>query len=554
MNNIEFIQASLELLNAVPLNKKENTINKHMLKYGYIVPDNITDAVEKVLINMAVLTHNAFYSSWNDVISKCREDLVIEQIFHYLTVTIKDVFNEDLVFIPNNFGKEVTAPLKVIKGLLISEIKTQVMEIIYRKVALKEETIKKVFIIIDPYEVDILKVQNRDSRTYIQVKFSIIPKDALDILKCAVYDLTGDLNIIKNKELYSKITCQNPGRDGNVLIKWLNGNEAVLATIFNRFKPIFMCMKCFENVKPYVNKISKLSKKHHVPLTLPKKEPTTGYEVVKHLHYLLNNKTPKIYQIRNGKMWCTRDRKEEIEKYEKKLKELLPSNFIQSPGTRLSLPTSEKNFIGAFPMGTLFTDKSLIIGIFWRNQDGKRIDLDLSAFDLKGKIGWNDNYYSEDRQVIFSGDVIDAPNGANEYLYFKNISCPQVVMVNKYSPRGNDVKMDIIISSAENDTVSNEIIEDSKIIATINTSCGDKQKTLGVVYPTENGPSFVLIDKYLGKDSTISSRNADSDIMIDAFVNNYLYMDQYSNQQTFNTLDLSNKIISKKIMLDIFNK
>lgn len=565
MNDISFIKASLTLHNAVPVREKR-FYNRNLLKHGYIAPDNLSETVERVLVDEAIKLNNTFYTCWKDITSKTREELAVDQICHYISVAISDIFQcPEAVCVPNlkTGHEERSVPLRFIKGLTIPEIKELTRGLLYKKVALKESTIEDAFNILQTHEVDITKVQNRDSKTYILVKHGITPFDPLDILRCAVYDVTGELTLIKNKTMYSKI---EEGQ-GERIVRWLKGNEERLASIFNRFKPIFMSMKTHQEARPYVNRISKLSKKHHTPMEAATNVPTTGFEVVRHIRYLIENKKPKVYQVRNGKMWCTRDRKDEIDKYVSKLKAMLPEVFVQSDNTRLALPTSEKNFCGPFPIGTRFgmgssssTNDALIIGIHWRNQNGERVDLDLSAVDMKGKVGWNSDYCTSERDVIFSGDITDAREGANEYLYFKNVTKPKVVLVNRYTHHQGDTNMDIIVAASNTAPSENEILDDRKVIATASTVCDEKQKTLGVVYPTDNGPRFVLIDKCIGKKMTVGSANEDSEIMMDAFMNGYIYMDEYAtataehDRAPRGVVDLTNKVVSKSTMLDIFGK
>ena len=557
----DFIKASLILHNAVPVSEKR-FYNRNLLKYGYIAPDNLSETVERVLVDEAIKLNSTFYACWQDITSKTREELAVNQICHYISVAISDIFKcPEVVYVAAlPISEDRSVPLRFIKGLTVPEIKDLTRGLLYKKVALKESTIEAAFDILQTHEVDITKVQNRDSKTYILVKHDIIPRDPLDILRCAIYDVTGELTLIKNKAMYNKI---KEGR-GERVVRWLEGNEEHLASIFNRFKSIFMSMKTHQEARAHVNRISKLSKKHHAPLKTATNAPTTGYEVVRHVKYLLENKKPKVYQVRNGKMWCTRDRKDEIDKYVSKLKAMLPETFVQSDNTRLALPTSEKNFCGPFPIGTKFgmgpTNDALVIGIHWRNQNGERVDLDLSAVDMKGKVGWNADYYTSERDIIFSGDITDALDGANEYLFFKNVNRPKVVLVNRYTHHQEDTNMDIIIASSSTAPSENEILDDKKVIATASTICDEKQKTLGVVYPTDDGPRFVLIDKCIGKKMTVGSANEDSEIMIDAFMNGYIYMDEYATAITehdralMGAVDLTNKVVSKSTMLDIFGK
>ena len=214
------------------------------------------------------------------------------------------------------------------------------------------------------------------------------------------------------------------------------------------------------------------------------------------------------------------------------------------------MPTSEKNFVGPFPIGTQFSAKSLIIGINWFNQEG-RVDLDLSSIDIQTKIGWNDAFYSQDRQIAYSGDVTDATNGANEYLSFRQVNRPQVVMLNNFTSKTNigDKKFTLII--ANNKINHGEIIDPSDVIVSIDSICDNKQKTLGIVYPTAQGSKFILIDKYIGYDR-VSKNSCDTQILIDAFVNDYLYMDEFMNFEPNAKLNMSNDVISKSEVIELF--
>lgn len=558
LNNVQFIKASLNLHNAVPIEEESKVnlakTNLELIKYGYLVPLNISKEAKSVLISEAITLNSSFYKTWKDVTSKTREELFLDQIFHYIAVHLKAELREVMdvpLLIPNdNPNEQRTIPLRIIKGYTVDEIKDRTRKMVYQKIALKESTIGSIFDILNPEDVELSKIQNRDSKTYIYVNIGFKPKDPMELFRCAIYDITKELIIIKNKEMYEKI---EKGQSGHV-VKWLNGNEESLATLFNRYNKIFMSMKKHEAAKPYVNKISHLSKRLHVPLKLAPITPTTGFEIVRHLKYILENKQPKVYQVRNGKMWCTRDRVNDISNSVSKLKALLPTTFIQSPNTRLTLPTSEKNFAGAFPIGTRFSGTPLTIGIHWRNQGGHRIDLDLSAVDMNGKIGWDSVFYSNAKNVVFSGDVTDAPNGANEYLFFEDVTVPKIVMVNKYkTDHEGKLDMNIIIASGSSSPSKDTIIDERDIIATISTDCDEKQKILGVVYP---GPEFVLIDKCTGAKLKTGAANEDSQIMMDVFTNRYLYMDEYSlaiSEGDVSTVNLSNKSISKQAMLSIFN-
>jgi hypothetical protein len=491
--------------------------------------------------------NKTFYRTWGEITHNSRESIAVDQIFHYLSVQLSDVAENSVIYVPN-VDCGVSVPIRIIFGMTIDDIKSKAMNILYSKVAFKESTIQQLFSIIDVNLVEMNKVQNRDIKTILYVSTGTIPNDPVEILKCAVYDATKSLTLIKNKDLCDKIKCAN----GEEFIKWLKDVKK-MAEIFNRFRIIFLSIKVHECMKKCINRISKLSKVHHKKFTPPpNNKPTTGFEIVKHLKYLMKHKKPEVYQIRNGKMWCTRDRAANIEMYKDQLKKRLPSAFVQSEGTRVALPTSEKNFVGPFPIGTQFTAKSLIIGINWFNQEG-RVDLDLSSIDIQTKIGWNDAFYSQDRQIVYSGDITDATDGANEYLSFRQVNRPQVVMLNNFTSKTNigDKKFTLIIANNKKPINYGEIIDPADVIASIDSICDNKQKTLGIVYPTVQGSKFILIDKYIGYDR-VSKNSCDTQILIDAFVNDYLYMDEIMNFEPNAKLNMSNDVISKSEVIELF--
>ena len=87
MNDVNFIKASLTLHNAVPVREKRFH-NRNLLKYGYIAPDNLSETVERVLVDEAIKLNSTFYARWQDITSKTREELAVDQVCHYISVAI----------------------------------------------------------------------------------------------------------------------------------------------------------------------------------------------------------------------------------------------------------------------------------------------------------------------------------------------------------------------------------------------------------------------------------------------------------------------------------
>ena len=66
-------------------------------------------------------------------------------------------------------------------------------------------------------------------------------------------------------------------------------------------------------------------------------------------------------------------------------------SFYLPSDVKYALPTSEKMFVGNIPTGTKFLGDNLAVGIYWENEWGAT-DLDLSAINIDGKVGWNSSY------------------------------------------------------------------------------------------------------------------------------------------------------------------
>jgi len=559
-----FIKSSIDLFNTVPVDDEKidtKIVNsKELIEHGYFFIDEdifISDRVKNILIEKSFQINKTFYAKWNDILLKDRNQLLIDQLFHYATVWLKheSLNNNDFIYIPWEFTQKQltgwTIPLRILKQETKIEIKNKAKLMLYANVALKEETILNIFNIISFDEIEVDNVKNRDSKILIQTKLHIIPKTAEDLMKCLIYSITGSLVFVKNKELKDiiseKATLENT-------LFWIKNNEIILSQIFNRYKNVFLSMKKNNDLKSYINKISHLSKKNHIPKKLPTSSLSNGFQMTRYLKYLIKEKQPRSFIIRNGKIWCERNKFEEISTYKENIKKILNQYSLkQSPHTKIALPISEKNFIGNYPMGSEFNHSNLIIGIYWKNNQN-RVDLDLSCVDIVGKIGWDSHYYRD--KIIFSGDITDAPNGANEYLNLGSIDTPKLIQVNyfNFSSNKHEVEFDIIVGFNDDNTKEGPMLRSENVIVSMKTSINSsKTKTLGVVYP---GGRFVVIDKYIGKKvQTNGVGKIDMQILIDSFTSNNLFFEDFidQNKNTQEFLDLRTEFISKGKILSIFN-
>lgn len=121
-------------------------------------------------------------------------------------------------------------------------------------------------------------------------------------------------------------------------------------------------------------------------------------------------------------------------------------------GLHVTLPTSEKSFIGNYPFGTsydLLEDN--FVACYWRGEWGTQ-DYDLSLTDSKGaKIGWNSAYYNREQNIVYSGDMTNAEPEACEVIKIKNPKdLMAVVKINQF--RGRDKSKFEVLFGQSNET------------------------------------------------------------------------------------------------------
>jgi hypothetical protein len=290
-----------------------------------------------------------------------------------------------------------------------------------------------------------------------------------------------------------------------------------LAEIFNRFKPLFLAYK--NRAPKTINKISKLSKTYHQPLiSNPLNDATNTLLENSDLHWL-ENATPFalfkalsacysrmygqdtfVYRIRNGKSWTKKAKATSVNElnygfilnYLKSKYNFSGKKMYFPENVEFGLPTSEKMFVGNIPTGTRFYDERLAVGIYWENTWGA-YDLDLSGLNIAGKIGWNSAYNQNGGQLMYSGDMTSAPNGAVEYLYAnKGLSAPTLVMNNVYS--GNsDCGYKIVVGKG--DHISYDyMMNPNNLFAEAKCNSVQTQTILGMLLPKDGKQCFVLLN------------------------------------------------------------
>lgn len=453
------------------------------LKRGYIIDTSAANEYYAAFVDSIDMQYNnTFYKTWNDVIKKDRFNIYIDQMTHYICST-HPFLNYECK--PNNYNGELDEPnwaeYTSIVSCSFEDLYEQCMGMLTASIALKSSTIKSLVNYIIEYAKIVNKpvivdnITNREAMTLICDALNILPVDGAKLFSYIVYKATGETMIVKNRDLRHKIRNNTDASD----IIFRNCKESqlkALASVYNRYKQLFIAFKS-KSSRTVINKIGRLSKTYHKPMirgfwetcvnmdedTLTKQLSTqcqkaSNFKLLQVMQMIrertlmiADEKTVNaMYVVRNGKVFIKEYAGDKSNFYKMFLiysacKTQLLNNLskkkctVKFPtGYSLTCPTSEKNFIGDLPMGTSCQlGKSSVVGIYWRNEWGTH-DFDLSYIDVLGnKIGWNSDWYSDysdSKHVIYSGDIIDAPNGANELMYFSNDNIPNgIVYVNRYS-------------------------------------------------------------------------------------------------------------------------
>ncbi len=545
---------------------------KKTLPYGFVFSPEVMYYYEghyNALFNVtkevfgltAEQINSSFHKSWNKVANASMEQLFIEQILHYFTTYGFEALGVDsnYIYIPK---EELNIPninedwkVIVIKGITGKEIKDKLMKLLTSGIALSEETINDVIELLDvikvtPSELEFIK--NKEVRVILYDRFKHVPQDPTEFVRYLIYKTTGKTLIIKSKEVIGAIKESQTSQNEISLIfrQYIEqyGYER-LAEVFYRMKPIFLAFRSNKQLRPIINKIRRLANTYHKPMKedylnsitrliknnetiymkeleaeLKKANTFRKIRLAYALQFRINNPVSILYKIRNGKGYATtfeplyhtgtrgvlaivlKHIASDISKNVKDKKIYIPEEV------NYTLPATEKQFTGYFPSGTNIAVKSdMVFGIHWNNVSGNRIDLDLSVISMSGdKIGWDAYYRSRSRDILFSGDVTDAHNGASELFYVKKqLENPLIMYVNYFNIHDKElsVPLKIIVGKEDTDKLThNHMLDPNKVLAVSNTSINVKQKALGFVVPDEEGCKFFFSEFQIGNNITSTGK------------------------------------------------
>lgn len=609
-------KALLKLFSGVRVNDVQehampDEILERTVRNGYVLSpliplsDSLLDTIESVVGLSGEKLNASFHKSWLVIQEASIEQLVIQQILHYFTTygfESLGIYNEQIVHIPNEvleLPKSVDRiPLVVIRAINDTEIVEEIIKL-GSGIALASDTLWDIMTIVEKGKYDskfVVHIKNRELKSALNDLYGIVPAEPEAFLRHVISKLTDETLLIKNDYMIEKIK----GSSGKFLDELLKDAPDDLASIFFRFKPLFLAMKSISRNKTFFNRLRKKANKLHKPLPpdymnsvttqlkqgnfdekefekrLKKASVFRKIRLAYALQFRKESPDSIVYQVRNGKGWATDFAwiggdvdlvlNLTLDSIAKNITVKGKVLFIPN-GIHYALPATEKQFTGNFPTGTYITvPNDLIVGVHWADTE-KRVDLDLSLVSANTKIGWDASYRNQN--VLFSGDMTAAPNGASELFYLKQANeNPYALMLNYYNfSKQDEVEAKIVVANEKPDVFKeNYMLDPNNLIATARINVVRKQNLLGLVINV-NGENRIYFS-HTSVGNLITARNNE----ILAHSRNYLIAKSL-NPIDFNDLlvrsgalivskrpeeggyiDLSPEALTKTIFLDLLMK
>lgn len=530
--------------------------------------------------NVIHYNRTALFESFKDVDNSKVEQLLVDQLDHYLSVYTQTeefsnkAINSSLVHVPVKSETYECEPYifnaTIISMIMEEELIERVKALLSSGIALNTATQESLVNIFKAYKnkFNIDDIKNKEFLMYACKELDLVPKKAEQLLRYCIYRLTANPMVInsarKRKNLFNQVHC-HASIINSILKQYTkeNGVEPI-ARQFNRYRKLWIILKhAGKDAATIINRARKLSDKLNRPHKFQvldcindknidiedvKKEleKVTVFKKFSLLNAIYNAKSnDKMYVIRNGRTYSTT--KEHTSKASFKIKNLIFNSikkdigknikgkrFYIPEGIMYAVPTSQKNFIDNIPMYTRYKmDKNSIIGIHWTNSKDGRVDLDLHYTSKYIHVGWNSRFNSQEK-ISFTGDLTDAPapKGATEAFYIKDTLKDDfgMISVNNYS--GNPDLFELFIGSdPEKKIYDRNGIMNAENLAFKFTGLSmnnDNEKCFGIIDSQEDSREFIFIDNSSGFDR-VPSYSAQKEVMLSAIrsmAKNRLYLNE----------------------------
>lgn len=255
--------ATLRLFNAIQVDQKQHqnippAILERTVKNGYILDpairptEALLNTIESVVGLSGEKANAAFHKSWTVVQDSSMEELVTQQIIHYITTygfETLGIYREDAVYIPHEVLElpaiQENLALTVIKAMDAQELLGRIISL-GSGIALSQETLYDIVAIVLDNNFDsgfVQNIGNRELKALLSDFYGLVPTEPVEFLRHLISKLTDESLLIKNDYLIDKIKSSN-GKFLDILLKDAPDD---LASIFFRFKPLFLAMKSISN-------------------------------------------------------------------------------------------------------------------------------------------------------------------------------------------------------------------------------------------------------------------------------------------------------------------
>lgn len=526
-------------------------------KSGIIVEKINAELASLIIDNLGIKSTEwtqSFHKNWEKVATAPIERLIAEQVLNYFSNYGMELFGlETFNYIPvEKILVDVEAtPSKesfiVVKILTDEELKTEIVNLVQTVSSPHRDLvvhIKTLLNIINDIDVDSIK--SFEIKTMYCDMHNKVPSESQDFLRLAIYKSSGLTTIVKDKRTIENLKMFSKTKYAETMFE--KADLKKLSESFYRLKPLFLAFKTNKKLASTINKIRRYANTNHKPLNgfvlsnlmklLSQERKDDAIKViekanVRELVKLINftqyeiNAKDHIYNIRNGKVFVkieTERKKTNINRVNnlvwlwnfcKDRIILLLDNvysgftFYIPEGIEYVVPISEKQMSDILPIGTRITlpknAQAICIGGHWFNQN-ERVDLDFHLNSSNGSFGWNSSYRTSKKDVLFSGDMTDAPKpfGAVEaFRISSSVKDPYLLSVNVYNTEGEipfellftkDITSECDFESYSESMISAVINPENAIAPKLNLKTHKKEEIIGYYY----NKSFILYNSQLG--------------------------------------------------------
>lgn len=255
--------------NTLSSEEQRSIINQAYAK-GIIVSSKANLRRLKTYIDTLPNEYVTLHSSFEKVRQTPDIVLFAQQLAHYASTYGTN--HEGTVYLPS-FG-EFEMDLNEFRYIdVMSEwaLCHEVKQLAIGNLALSTSVINDIMELVAEYNMKIsgLETENKELRVRLDIHNGVTPIDVEQLLRTVNYMLTGSTTIVKNSENVSLYRTFVHEYSDAILKMFTEIGLIKLSSVFNRYKPLFLALKSDSKLTSTINKISKLSKKHHKPMVKP---------------------------------------------------------------------------------------------------------------------------------------------------------------------------------------------------------------------------------------------------------------------------------------------